>query len=84
MSSTQRQAAIVTATSIAAGSVVYTALACRRFAKALAGSSVESQSDRELRRRSAALQRHLKANPQDLFAGDLLNDIDTEIIARAA
>ena len=83
MSSNQRQAAIATTASIAAGSVIYAALACRRFARALAGSSVESQSDRELRRSSAALQRHLKANPEDRFAGDLLNNIDTEIIARA-
>lgn len=55
----------------------------RRLAAALGPGDQRARSSRELRSRSAALQLHLRQNPGDVMAADLLNDTETELIRRA-
>lgn len=54
----------------------------RKLASALEWNRPGDLTFRSLRRSSAALQRHLKHNPRDLLAAQLLNDVDTEIVRR--
>lgn len=54
----------------------------RKLAAALESTPTAAQSALCLRHGSAALQRHLKHNPRDILAAQLLNDVDTEIIRR--
>ncbi|MCC3292365.1 hypothetical protein [Arthrobacter sp. zg-Y1110] len=55
----------------------------RRLASALGSARPGDMTARNLRHRSAALQRHLKHNPRDVLAAGLLNDVETEIIRRS-
>lgn len=55
----------------------------RRLAAALCPGDQQARSSRELRSRSAALQLHLRHNPRDVLAADLLNETDAELIRRA-
>ena len=54
----------------------------RRLAAALGPGDQKVRTVRELRSRSAALQLHLRQNPGDVLAAELLNETDTELIRR--
>lgn len=75
---------IVLASSAAALAAAAVFIAGRRFNQALGSLAPEDRSDRALLQQSRSLSRHLESNPKDVFAADLLQDVDLELIRRAA
>lgn len=84
MNQTRRRgrAAAIVAVIIAAASLTQ-ASGGRKLAAALGSALPADMSATALRRHSTALRRHLKINPRDRLAAQLLNAVDTEIIIRA-
>lgn len=72
---------IAAAAAVAAATAV---IAGRRLTAALDSPEPGELPDRHLHRQSRALVRHLEQNPKDVFAADLLQDVDLELIRRAA
>lgn len=83
MKLTGSRAAAVLAALLASAVLARVAGGGRKLAAALGSAPPAGMSAGSLRHCSTSLQRHLKRNPQDLLAAQLLNDVDAEIIRRS-
>ena len=79
-----KKAPFILAASAAAASAAVVVIAGRRLTAALGSPEPGELPDRHLHQQSRALVRHLEQNPRDVFAAELLQDIDLELIRRAA